>query len=45
MNLADLNLVLGAFGQLGPVGDADGNGQVDLTDLNTLLGVFGEQAP
>lgn len=40
IDLADLNLVLGSFGESGPVGDADGSGLVDLADLNTLLGAF-----
>ena len=40
INLADLNLVLGAFGS-GPGGDANGDGTTDLTDLNIVLGAFG----
>ena len=40
IDLADLNLVLGAFGS-GPGGDANGDGQTDLEDLNIVLGNFG----
>lgn len=44
VDLVDLNIVLGTFGQSGPdlQGDADGNGSVDLADLNLVLGSFGE---
>jgi hypothetical protein len=40
IDLADLNLVLGAFGS-GPGGDANGDGVTDLTDLNIVLAAFG----
>ncbi len=44
VDLADLNVVLGSFGQTGTglQGDADANGAVDLGDLNLVLGSFGE---
>ncbi len=44
-DLADLNIVLAAFGTTGPDGDVDGNGIVDLADLNALLAVFGTDCP
>lgn len=45
VDLADLNAVLGNFGQGGPVGDANGDGAVDLGDLNLVLGNFGTVCP
>lgn len=45
VDLADLNLVLGNFGQTTPDGDTNGDGQVDLADLNTVLGAFGAACP
>lgn len=41
VDLLDLNLVLGNFGQATGEGDADGSGGVDLLDLNLVLGNFG----
>jgi hypothetical protein len=44
VDLADLNAVLGAFGQPVPIGgggDIDASGLVDLSDLNAVLGAFG----
>lgn len=41
IDLADLNLVLGNFGQATTHGDATGDGVVDLADLNTVLASFG----
>ncbi len=42
VDFADLNLLLGAFGQNGAnlPGDLDGDGDVDFGDLNSLLGVY-----
>ena len=45
VDLADLNLVLGNFGQTTADGDTNGDGQVDLADLNTVLGAFGAACP
>lgn len=45
VDLADLNAVLGNFGQGGPAGDANGDGVVDLMDLNLVLGNFGTVCP
>jgi hypothetical protein len=45
VDLQDLNLLLGTFGNPGPVGDADGNGEVNLADLNLVLSVFGTVVP
>lgn len=45
VDLADLNLVLGNFGQPGPTGDANFDGLVDLADLNAVLGAFGQTCP
>jgi hypothetical protein len=42
VDLKDLNLVLGNFGQSISEGDATGDGLVDLDDLNAVLGIFGE---
>ena len=42
VDLNDLNLVLGNFGQSISEGDATGDGLVDLDDLNAVLGIFGE---
>ncbi len=41
IDLADLNAVLGAFGQASDSGDANGDGSVDMNDLNIVLGAFG----
>lgn len=41
IDLADLNLVLGSFGQTTDQGDTNDDGVVDLADLNTVLGAFG----
>ncbi len=41
VDLADLNLVLGNFGQSTSDGDTNGDGEVDLADLNAVLGAFG----
>ncbi len=41
VDLADLNLVLGNFGQSTFDGDTNGDGEVDLADLNAVLGAFG----
>jgi hypothetical protein len=44
INSADLNILLGQFGQdvePGTGADFDANGFVDAIDLNTLLGAFG----
>ncbi len=41
VNLTDLNILLGAFGQ-SDAGDIDGDGDTDLADLNALLGTFGQ---
>ena len=46
VDLADLNLVLGNFGQNVPAGtggDLDGDGLVALPDLNLVLGQFGTE--
>lgn len=45
VDLADLNLVLGNFGQMTAEGDTNGDGEVDLADLNTVLSAFGEPCP
>ncbi|MCR9215934.1 MAG: hypothetical protein NXI14_01905 [bacterium] len=45
VDLADLNLVLGNFGQTTDSGDTNGDGQVDLADLNAVLGAFGQTCP
>ena len=45
VDLADLNLVLGNFGQTTDSGDTNGDGQVDLADLNAVLGAFGQDCP
>ncbi len=42
VNLADLNLVLGNFGQTTPDGDTNGDGQINLADLNAVLAAFGQ---
>jgi len=42
VNLADLNIVLGNFGQTTDEGDVTGDGVVNLADLNLVLGNFGE---
>ncbi len=44
VNLTDLNILLGAFGQ-NDAGDIDGDGDTDLADLNALLGTFGQTCP
>lgn len=46
VDFADLNRVLGTFGQMGPdlLGDANGDGQVNFLDLNIVLSAFGQQA-
>jgi hypothetical protein len=41
VDLADLNLVLGNFGQTADSGDTNADGVVDLADLNTVLAAFG----
>lgn len=43
VNFADLNIVLAAFGQVGPglPGDLDGDGVVSFADLNAVLSAFG----
>jgi hypothetical protein len=41
VDLADLNTVLGNFGQQTDQGDTNDDGVVDLADLNTVLGAFG----
>jgi hypothetical protein len=43
VDFADLNTVLGSFGQSGPsvAGDVNLSGAVDFADLNTILGNFG----
>ncbi len=43
IDFADLNIVLGAFGQTGAplAGDADGNGVIDFNDLNAVLSSYG----
>jgi hypothetical protein len=41
VDLADLNLVLGNFGDSTANGDLTGDGEVDLSDLNVVLGNFG----
>jgi murein tripeptide amidase MpaA len=45
VDLADLNLVLGNFGQTTTDGDTNADGQVDLADLNAVLGAFGTACP
>ncbi|XHC26799.1 MAG: GC-type dockerin domain-anchored protein [Phycisphaerales bacterium] len=45
VDLADLNLVLGSFGQTTDSGDTNGDGVVDLADLNAILGAFGQACP
>lgn len=47
VNFADLNNVLGTFGQSGTglIGDTDENGVVNFTDLNTVLSMYGQTAP
>ena len=45
VDLADLNLVLGNFGQATSDGDTNGDGGVDLADLNAVLGAFGQSCP
>jgi hypothetical protein len=45
VDLGDLNLVLGNFGQDGPAGDANRDGTVNLEDLNLLLAQFTEPCP
>jgi hypothetical protein len=43
IDFADLNIILGAFGQSGVnlAGDTDGNGVVDFSDLNAVLSSYG----
>lgn len=43
VDFSDLNIVLGFFGQSGPLvaGDTDGDQDVDFSDLNTVLAAFG----
>ncbi len=45
VNFADLNAVLGAFGEAGPAGfsgaDINGDGAVNFADLNAVLSAFG----
>jgi hypothetical protein len=45
VNFADLNTVLGAFGQSGAgiPGDVNGDGTVNFSDLNEVLGAFGAE--
>jgi hypothetical protein len=45
VDLADLNLVLGSFGQQTASGDTNGDGVVDLADLNSVLAAFGAPCP
>jgi agmatine/peptidylarginine deiminase len=45
IDLADLNLVLGHFGQASSQGDTNDDGVVDLADLNTVLAAFGTLCP
>lgn len=43
-NFADLNLLLGAYGAMGPemASDVDGDGEVGFSDLNLILGQYGQ---
>lgn len=45
VNLADLNIVLGNFGQATSIGDTNSDGVVDLADLNRVLSDFGTDCP
>ena len=46
VNFADLNTVLGQFGQSGSLpGDVNGDGVVNFTDLNIVLANFGTSCP
>lgn len=47
VDFADLNLVLGAFGQSGValLADVTGDGRVDFADLNLVLAMFGTGVP
>lgn len=42
VGFADLNLLLGVYGQMSDIGDVDGDGDTDFADLNLLLGNYGE---
>ncbi len=42
VGFADLNLLLGVYGQPSATGDVDGDGDTDFADLNLLLGNYGE---
>lgn len=44
VDFTDLNILLSAFGDLGPgsPGDVDGDGDCDFGDLNIMLSVFGD---
>lgn len=45
VNLADLNIILAAFGQTTPIGDTNFDGVVDIADLNQMLSEFGTDCP
>ncbi len=45
VDLADLNIVLGNFGQTTPDGDTNSDDVVDLADLNRVLSDFGTDCP
>lgn len=47
VNFADLNTVLGQFGQVGfsLTGDVNADGRTDFADLNIVLGAFGTACP
>ena len=45
VDLADLNLVLGNFGQSTSEGDTNADGVVNLADLNAVLAAFGTSCP
>ena len=48
IDLTDLNIILGKFGQAtaaGAPGDFDNSGAFDLPDLNAVLGAFGNDCP
>jgi hypothetical protein len=42
VGFADLNILLGVYGQMSDIGDVDGDGDTDFADLNLLLGNYGE---
>jgi outer membrane protein assembly factor BamB len=45
VDLADLNIILGNFGNTTPNGDTNFDGVVDLADLNRVLNEFGTECP